>query len=124
MFNKISEGSRMFSAARVGKHLHVRVSFVPFVALSATAGVGLILCAWGILWLGFQRESYQLRQTLRQEIAGAMADGFEDVMLKHTVRTLDLSNCRSELQQTKAVNKDLARMVNTKAQVGGIGGTP
>jgi hypothetical protein len=115
----------MFSCNRVNKHLHIRVRFAPFVGLVSVMLVTVILSGWGILWLGFQREAFHLRQTLRTEISGALSDGFEDVMMKHTVRTLELSNCRADLQRVQIMNKDLARLNNAKdGRIGGMGGTP
>jgi hypothetical protein len=114
----------MFYAVRNGKDLHIRVRFYPFMGTMGAALLVLVLGAWGCYSIGFKRESFQLRVHLRQAIGGSIADSMDEIMLKHAVRMTELGACRAEVQQAKAVNKDLAKMLQKTPNNMGIGGTP
>lgn len=114
----------MFYAVRNGKYLHVRVGFWPFVISTGAALCVLIGGAWLCFSIGFKRESFQLRVNLRQAISGSITDSMDEIMLKHAVRMTELGACRAEVQQAKAVNKDLAKMLQKTPGNMGVGGTP
>ena len=104
----------MFSCARVNRDLIIQVNFKR--ALLCASGVGALLAF--LLWLGWfvlvKIEAERLRQEIYQSIGIALTTSIQQSFDKNHSTLLKLEACQAQLNSSKAISSDLAKMVNKK----------
>jgi len=108
------KGIAMFSCARVHRDLIIKVNFKRALICAVSAGLLVVFLMWAEWIILVHFETNRLRREIQQSVTGAMVTSMRQVFTSNHTTLLQLEECQTKLQSSKAISSDLAKMMNKK----------
>lgn len=104
----------MFSCNRMMNNLIISVDFRAAIAFLLGVSLFFLFSIWMFWFVALRIEIRHIRKELYSALSQTMGSVIEDNFSKNHVTLLQYEECMTERHSCEAVNRDLARMMDSK----------